>query len=331
MKRVVIESPFAGDVERNLRYVRAAMKDCLMRGEAPFASHALYTQEGVLDDTKPEERKLGMEAGFHFSEVCDLTVIYTDLGMSSGMLEGIRRSVEAGRPFEERKLGLDWDLKIWTREKEVAELYKDLARYSEADQLDAYNAALKELRALQNEEVEEMRKSDAVCQAAKEAEHIIVELNMTEPLAVDDLLPPIEALKTADNFKAWKYKNYTKDGMLKLSDETIEAGKKIVENMAEKRRLFTLANEIISTPEFRGSDVDVYSYSSGELHFAVVSEGAEIGVSETWVWKHLRTSNKLTEDDNYKTWIVCMKPDAWANYIDRDSYPKETIASGTNY
>ena len=36
MIRVIIESPYAGDVEKNLRYLRAAMHDCLMRGEAPF-------------------------------------------------------------------------------------------------------------------------------------------------------------------------------------------------------------------------------------------------------------------------------------------------------
>lgn len=47
MKLVVIESPYAGDVERNLRYVRAAMRDCLLRGEAPFASHALYPAQRV--------------------------------------------------------------------------------------------------------------------------------------------------------------------------------------------------------------------------------------------------------------------------------------------
>ena len=57
MQRVIIESPYAGDVERNVRYARAAMADCLKRGEAPFASHLLYTQEGVLDDDIPGERQ----------------------------------------------------------------------------------------------------------------------------------------------------------------------------------------------------------------------------------------------------------------------------------
>ena len=107
MKRVIIESPYAGDVERNLRYARAAMKDCLLRGEAPYASHLLYTQEGVLDDTKPEERKLGMEAGFAWGAVADCIVVYTDLEITDGMKKGIKRHESEGRFIEYRKL-VEW-------------------------------------------------------------------------------------------------------------------------------------------------------------------------------------------------------------------------------
>jgi hypothetical protein len=82
MKRVIIESPFAGQVERNLAYVRACMRDCLLRGEAPFASHALYTQPGVLNDDVPEDRNLGIDAVFAWREHADLTVFYVDLGWS---------------------------------------------------------------------------------------------------------------------------------------------------------------------------------------------------------------------------------------------------------
>lgn len=35
------ESPYAGDVNLNLRYLRAAMADCLRLGESPYASHGL--------------------------------------------------------------------------------------------------------------------------------------------------------------------------------------------------------------------------------------------------------------------------------------------------
>lgn len=41
MRRVIIESPYHGNVERNLRYLRACLRDSLLRGEAPFASHGL--------------------------------------------------------------------------------------------------------------------------------------------------------------------------------------------------------------------------------------------------------------------------------------------------
>ena len=101
---VLIESPFAGDVPRNLSYLRAAMRDCLTRGEAPYASHALYTQPGVLDDDIPEERALGIEAGLLWGAQASKTVMYTDCGMSRGMKYGIERAEKEGRPIEYRTL-----------------------------------------------------------------------------------------------------------------------------------------------------------------------------------------------------------------------------------
>lgn len=89
MIRVIIESPFAGDVERNRTYLRRAMRDCIKRGESPYASHGLLTQEGVLDDDDPAERKLGIQAGFVWREVADKTVVYVDYGISTGMEHGI--------------------------------------------------------------------------------------------------------------------------------------------------------------------------------------------------------------------------------------------------
>ena len=102
MRCVVLESPYAGNVERNLAYCRAAMHDCLRRGEAPFPSHALYTQPGVLDDTIPEERALGIEAGLQIGERMDATVVYVDLGISSGMDKGIARAIASTSTGPER-------------------------------------------------------------------------------------------------------------------------------------------------------------------------------------------------------------------------------------
>jgi hypothetical protein len=104
VKRVIIESPYAGDVDRNLRYLRAAMRDCLLRGEAPYASHALYTQPGVLDDTIPRERDLGITAGVAWRDVADLTVFYVDLGWSAGMLRGFEHCKSNGLLYTTRQL-----------------------------------------------------------------------------------------------------------------------------------------------------------------------------------------------------------------------------------
>jgi hypothetical protein len=87
VKLVVIESPYRGnspeDREENTRYARAAMADCLNRGEAPLASHLLYP--GILDEDIPRERKLGVAAGLAWSRRSDLAVFYVDRGWSSGM------------------------------------------------------------------------------------------------------------------------------------------------------------------------------------------------------------------------------------------------------
>lgn len=111
IRRVFIESPYAGDIDKNVRYARACMLDCLLRDEAPYASHLLYTQDGVLRDEVPDERMLGILAGFCWREASDATIVYTDLGSSQGMVEGIAHAKEIGHPIEYRTLGNEWLLK----------------------------------------------------------------------------------------------------------------------------------------------------------------------------------------------------------------------------
>lgn len=103
-KLVIVESPYAGDIEKNVAYARAAIRDCLLRGEAPMASHLLYTQDGVLNDKIPEEREHGIQAGFAWRQVAELTVVYTDLGISKGMQYGIDDANKRNSPIEYRTL-----------------------------------------------------------------------------------------------------------------------------------------------------------------------------------------------------------------------------------
>lgn len=109
MLRVVIESPFAGDRQRNERYARLCLVDSLQRGEAPIASHLLYTQPGVLDDDEERERLLGIEAGLRWVDVADLQVFYVDLGESKGM----RMALEYGRRSFVRQEFRNIDGELW--------------------------------------------------------------------------------------------------------------------------------------------------------------------------------------------------------------------------
>jgi len=104
MKRVIIESPYAGDIEKNVEYARACLRDSLARGEAPLASHLLYTQPGVLDDTLPEERYLGISAGLAWLPLAHVHTVYIDRGISVGMRIAYDRAREVGVPVEIRSL-----------------------------------------------------------------------------------------------------------------------------------------------------------------------------------------------------------------------------------
>lgn len=102
--RTIIESPYAGNVEKNLTFLRACMRDCLLKGEAPYASHGLYTQPGVLDDDVPEERIHGIHAGLSWADAAQKIVAYTNLGISRGMEYALTRHKENGKLVEMRVL-----------------------------------------------------------------------------------------------------------------------------------------------------------------------------------------------------------------------------------
>lgn len=120
-KFVDIETPYSAstkeELQRNIRYARACVRDSLSRGEFPFASHLFFTQPGILDDNIPEERRRGIMVGKAIIEkLSAVTVVYTDLGISNGMRLGIDMAREAERNIVYRSLGERWDKDFSTHE-----------------------------------------------------------------------------------------------------------------------------------------------------------------------------------------------------------------------
>jgi hypothetical protein len=107
-KPVIIESPYAGKVPLHLQYLRACLRDSVLRGESPYASHALLTQPGVLRDEHADERELGIAAGFAWRPLAKLTALYEDLGWSSGMNRTLGDCQDRNLPYECRSLGDGW-------------------------------------------------------------------------------------------------------------------------------------------------------------------------------------------------------------------------------
>ena len=106
MRLVIIESPYAGDIAQNLEYARMCVRDSLSRGEAPIASHLLYTQTGILDDSIPIEREQGIAAGHAWIKVAEIMAVYTDFGISAGMEAAMRKAVDVNNiRLEYRRIG----------------------------------------------------------------------------------------------------------------------------------------------------------------------------------------------------------------------------------
>ena len=57
-KLIYVASPYAGDIEANVRFAAAACRYVMAKGHAFFAPHLLYP--AILDDSVPSKRALGI-------------------------------------------------------------------------------------------------------------------------------------------------------------------------------------------------------------------------------------------------------------------------------
>ena len=69
MKLVYICSPYAGDIEANIRFAKDACLYSAEQGCAPVTVHLLYPQ--ILDDAIPAQRENGIRMGLRVLASCD--------------------------------------------------------------------------------------------------------------------------------------------------------------------------------------------------------------------------------------------------------------------
>ena len=96
MPKVFISSPFAGDVQRNIKNARRYCAFAVRSGYIPFAPHLFYPQ--FLSDGNTEQRELGLFMGMVFLDSCKEVWVFGER-ISSGMQREIDRARERGIPI----------------------------------------------------------------------------------------------------------------------------------------------------------------------------------------------------------------------------------------
>lgn len=102
-RRVIVESPYRGNVSENEEYARRCLMDCVLRGESPIAFHLLLTQ--ILNDDIIEERQIGLECGFAWQGLADAVIVYIDKGYSEEMAAAANLALANDIPIEYRTIG----------------------------------------------------------------------------------------------------------------------------------------------------------------------------------------------------------------------------------
>ncbi len=110
---IIVESPYAGDIEANIAYAKRACLDCIENGETPFASHLFFPQ--FLNEQEEVEREFGIERGyeigtaFYWTSICRVefnfrVAFYIDNGWSPGMELALEWWTRLGAECQIRRL-----------------------------------------------------------------------------------------------------------------------------------------------------------------------------------------------------------------------------------
>lgn len=86
---VFICSPYAGDVEKNVKTAREYCRFAVVKGYIPVAPHLLFPQ--FMNDADPQERELGLFFGNALMSKCSEVWVFGS-NISSGMEAEIKRA-----------------------------------------------------------------------------------------------------------------------------------------------------------------------------------------------------------------------------------------------
>jgi hypothetical protein len=86
---VYICSPYAGDIEKNVKAARDYCRFAVDKGFIPVAPHLLFPQ--FMDDTNPQERQLGLFFGNALMSKCSEVWVFGSV-ISHGMQVEIKRA-----------------------------------------------------------------------------------------------------------------------------------------------------------------------------------------------------------------------------------------------
>ena len=113
---VILESPYSGDIPRNIAYAQRCMADSRLRGEITLVPHLLWTQHHLCPDhfvsdydPKYELKQIGRDVSLEqihvLRRLSQMVVFYFDYGLSSGMNDGLKLCKFENIPHEIRTIG----------------------------------------------------------------------------------------------------------------------------------------------------------------------------------------------------------------------------------
>lgn len=92
--KVYVVSPFAGDIENNVRQARRYCRFAASKNAVPVASHLLYPQ--FLRDNDPRERELGLLFGLALLKSCKEVWCFGN-EKSKGMQQELEEAARLGK------------------------------------------------------------------------------------------------------------------------------------------------------------------------------------------------------------------------------------------